>query len=139
MKSPGRTSAASMTVAVTNIPGQRPDPPEKLSEAQKVEWRAVVARMPADWFTRENQALLVEYCRHVERSDQLDKMVQKAFTDGKARDALFFIKLAKSESEALCKLATKMRLTQHSRYDDQKAKTMIRHETNGTRPWQRTG
>lgn len=135
----GRKSSASLSVAVTNMPGQRPEPPEKLSECQKEEWRAVVGRMPANWFTRENEALLIEHCRHVERSDELEKLIQGALAAGEIREAAEFLKLAKSESEILCKLATKMRLSQQARWDAQNSKTAIRHEVNGTRPWQRTG
>jgi hypothetical protein len=134
----GRKSAASLSVAVTNIPGQRPEPPEKLSEAQKQEWRAVVARMPPDWFTRENQALLVEHCRHVERSDVLDAELRSAVEAGRSKDLPGLMTLAKQETSILATLATKMRLSQASRWDHQKSATAVRHETNGTRPWQRS-
>lgn len=135
----GRTSSASLSVAATNIPGQRPEPPKKLSERQKEEWRAVVGRMPANWFTRENEALLVEYCRWVERSDELEGEVQAAFVSDRTKDVLYLLTIAKAASNMLAVLATKMRLSQKSRFEDQKSSTALRHETNGTRPWQRTG
>jgi hypothetical protein len=83
--------------------------------------------------------LLIEHCRHVERSDLLDGLLQVAFAAGDGKDTAELLKLAKSESEILCKLATKMRLSQQTRWDAQNSKTAIRHEVDGTRPWQRTG
>jgi phage terminase small subunit len=132
----GRKSAASLSVAVTNIPGQRPEPPEKLSEVQKSEWRAVVARMPADWFTRENQALLVEHCRHVERSDVLEAAIQEAVADGRLRDVADLINLAKQLTSTLATLATKMRLSQQTRADRDKAATAVKNIGAGRRPWE---
>ena len=41
-----------------------PEPPEDQTEEQAAEWRAVVARMRADWFPRETHGLLALYVRH---------------------------------------------------------------------------
>ena len=35
----------------------RPEPPEDLTENQSAEWRAIVGRLPADWFQRETHGL----------------------------------------------------------------------------------
>jgi hypothetical protein len=60
----GRKSAASL--AVVNVLGnERPAPPDDLTEEEAEEWRAIVSRMPHDWFTRENRPLLAEHCRHI--------------------------------------------------------------------------
>lgn len=134
----GRTAAAELSVAVTNIPGQRPEPPAKLSKRQKEEWQAVVARMPANWFTRENQALLVEYCRWVDRSDVLEAAVQAAVAAGRTEDSAQLFSVAKQASSTLATLATKMRMSQQARHEKGVAATAIKHEMNGTRPWQRT-
>lgn len=135
----GRTSSASLSVAVTKLPSQRPEPPEKLSEAQQAEWRAVVGRMPANWFTRENEALLVEHCRWVERSDALEAALQAAVKDGRTEEVGGLFGVAKQASSTLATLATKMRMSQQARHEKALAATAIKHETNGTRPWQRTG
>jgi hypothetical protein len=63
----GRKSSAELSV-VTPLKTRRPPPPEDLTEEQASEWRAVVSRMPPDWFTREHFALLADYCRHVCRA-----------------------------------------------------------------------
>jgi hypothetical protein len=66
----GRKSAASLSI-VSVLGNERPAPPEDLTDEEAKEWRAIVGRMPADWFTRENFPLLVEYCRHVVRARDL--------------------------------------------------------------------
>jgi hypothetical protein len=135
----GRKSSASLSVAVTNMPGQRPEPPEKLSERQKEEWRAVVGRMPANWFTRENEALLVDHCRWVERGDELEAVIQETVDDGCTEERLRLFKAAKEVTSTLATLATKMRMSQQARHEKGVAANLVRHETDGTRPWQRTG
>src|SRR4051812_6967805 len=59
----GRKSASSLAIipAATSV---RPKAPDCLTPVQAAEWRAIVARMPADWFGRESHGLLIAYCRH---------------------------------------------------------------------------
>ena len=60
-----KSSAALEIPSVADLRGDaRPEPPEDLTEEQAAEWRAVVARMPADWFHRETHGLLAQYVRH---------------------------------------------------------------------------
>jgi hypothetical protein len=112
----GRKSGASLSVAVTNLPGQRPEPPKELTAEQAAEWRAVVGRMPADWFTRETHPLLVQFVRHVCRSREVEAVLAEfdVRSDVEAFDR--WTRIAEREGRALSNLATKMRLTQHSRY-----------------------
>jgi hypothetical protein len=117
----GRKSGASLSVSVTNLPGQRPEPPKELTAEQADEWRAVVARMPADWFTRETYPLLVQFCRHVCRSREVEAVLAgfDMRSDVEGFDRL--TKIAEREGRAVSSLATRMRLTQHSRYSDKGA------------------
>ncbi len=55
----------------------RPDPPRDLTAGQAVEWRAIVRRMPADWFPRETHGLLADYCRHVLRSRKIATLIDR--------------------------------------------------------------
>ena len=49
-----KSSAALEIPSVADLRGDaRPEPPEDLTEEQAAEWRAVVDRLPADWFPRE--------------------------------------------------------------------------------------
>jgi len=55
-----RKSAAALSL-VAVIPGQRPEPPDDLSEVAAVVWREVVATKPHDWFAGSLDHLGV-YC-----------------------------------------------------------------------------
>jgi hypothetical protein len=124
----GRKSGASLSVAVTNLPGQRPEPPKELTKDQAAEWRAVVGRMPADWFTRETHPLLVQFCRHVCRSRELEAWLAEfdMRSDVETYDRL--TKVAEREGRAVSSLATRMRLTQHSRYHTEMAGNAVKKE-----------
>ena len=67
-----------VTPTVADLRGdERPKPPPGLTEEQAAEWRAVVDRLPADWFARENHGLLAQYCRHVTTIRRLARMVEQ--------------------------------------------------------------
>jgi len=55
----GRKSSASLSVISGNGIEviSRPDAPVDLTDEQAAEWRAIVNRMPADWFTRETVSI----------------------------------------------------------------------------------
>ena len=125
MASRGRKSAASLAV-VPALPNRRPEPPRELTNEQAIEWRAVVGYMPADWFTRETHALLVQYCRHVVNArriaralDGYDPAVLATPEGIDTYDKL--AKMADREGRALANLATRMRLTQQSHYRPDKS------------------
>jgi hypothetical protein len=140
----GRKSAASLSV-VSVLGNERPAPPDDLTEEEAEEWRAIASRMPHDWFTRENFPLLAEYCRHIVRSRDLAKDIAafKRFptevrltTDGIHRyDTL--LRMADRERAALVNLATKMRLTQQSRYRADKAAPAVERGKTVRKPWEK--
>jgi hypothetical protein len=104
-----------------------------LSDEQAEEWRAVVNRMPADWFPRETHGLLAQYCRHVvsarrvaEMIATLEATIARESEDGedaaevmlkavKALDRLY--KMQEREGRAISSLATRMRISQQATYD----------------------
>lgn len=138
----GRKSSASLAV-VTALPGQRPEPPAELNEAQANEWRAIVGRMPADWFTRETQPLLVQYCRHVVKARLVAKAVDEfdpawlADEEGLKRyDKL--TQIAEREGRAMSSLATRMRITQQSRYNAAAANTASAKAGVAKKPWEQS-
>ena len=135
----GRTSAAAKEVHSLAPGAQRPAPPSHLTAAQRREWRAIVDRLPADWFTRENHALLAQYCRHVDNANRLAKAIAK--TDlATVAGAESFDKLTRMherEGRAASSLATRMRLTQQSRYNAQSANTAAKNAGTAERkPWE---
>jgi hypothetical protein len=117
-KQRGRKSAASLTVISSSDVEtlRRPDPPEELTEEQAAEWRAVVNRLPADWFPQETHQLLVQYCRHVVCARRVAQLIEQA----EAADELDIVDYARllrmqeMEGRAMSSLATRMRLTQQA-------------------------
>jgi hypothetical protein len=103
---------------------RRPDPPSELTDEQAEEWRAVVDRLPADWFPRETFGLLCQYVRHVSRARRLAQMLDELERSADF-DADQYSKLLREEaaqSASIANLATRMRISQYSSYDKKKAK-----------------
>jgi hypothetical protein len=118
MRQRGRKSAASLTVIPsTGIESvRRPDPPAELTEEQAEEWQAVVNRLPADWFPRETQQLLVQYCRHVVCARRVAQLIARAEAEDEF-DIKYYARLLRmqeTEGRAISSLATRMRMTQHA-------------------------
>ena len=101
----------------------------------------MVSRMPADWFTRETHPMLELYCQHVCRSRLIAAELAEfdpeslGDDDGLSRyKSLTFI--AEREGRALTMLATRMRMTQQSRYSEKlAASTVKRVDSEGSLPW----
>lgn len=120
----GRKSAASLAVVTPLEVVRRPTPPAELTDEQANEWRAVVNRLPADWFPRETHGLLAQYCRHVIAARRIGQLVaaeeESEDFDLDRYDQL--LKMQEREGRALSSLATRMRLSQQTTYSDKKTK-----------------
>lgn len=130
----GRRSAAELSVVPIASVLRRPDVPDELTDEQAAEWRDIVDRMPADWFTRETYPLLAQYCRHVVSSRRVAQLVATYEADGNALDLEQYdrlLKMQEREGRAMSSLATRMRITQHSTYDKSKKKPLV-----AKRPWE---
>jgi hypothetical protein len=129
----GRKSAAELATPFSIIPGARPEPPTDLTDEQADEWRAIVSRMPSDWFPRETHPVLAELCFYIVRARDLRK---KLGADGlePALDTLLSDQHDKAAAKILAH-SRSMRLTQQSRYD--KTKT-TGNATQKRRPWEKT-
>lgn len=135
----GRTSAAAKEVQPLAPCGQRPAPPTHLTAAQRREWKAVVDRLPADWFARENYPLLAQYVRHVDNANRLAKAIAKTDLTTVAGAESFdkLTRMHEREGRAASSLATRMRLTQQSRYNAQSANTAAKNSgTAARKPWE---
>ena len=135
----GRRSAASLSVVGGSIDG-RPSPPDDLNERQQEVWRRTVANEASDCFkTAALQQLLKEYCRHVVTAAKLAEMIEAI----EARDEMpadlsdydGLLRMRDRETKAIASKATKLRLTNQSRYTPGAAATASK--TAGERkPWQ---
>jgi hypothetical protein len=135
MEGRGRKSTASLTVVPAGLPS-RLEPPTGMSEAQANLWREVVAGKPVEWFAADNAPLLVEYVRAVDTANLLDAMISAQFA-GKGDDSLKdLLTMRDREAKRAVSIATKLRLTQQSRYTPQAAATADRKAGDGKKPWQ---
>ncbi len=135
----GRKSAAELGV-IPGIP-QRPEPPDEHTPQQAEEWREIVDRMPVNWFRREIHPLLCSYCRHVTNARHIAGLIEAAHDlDIGDRKALMrfnrLLGMQERQSSALMGLATRMRLTNQSRYTASSAATAAKGGTTGKPLWE---
>lgn len=132
MATRGRKSIAALTTVTPTSP--RPEPPAHLSETEAAEWRDIAARMPPDWFTRETRPLLEAYCQHVVTRRLLARELA-GFDPERLADAEGLkcydkpTSIAARESNILATLATKLRLSQQSRYGPRAAHSATQRGT----------
>jgi hypothetical protein len=90
--------------------------PHDLTDEEVEIWRIVIDAFPADWFSPANIVLLSQYCRHAVQARRIAQLIEKATSDKnlKIQDYQRLLQMQKHESDALCMLATKMRITQQS-------------------------
>jgi hypothetical protein len=137
------------------VPGTRIPPPPELNELESAIWRAIVERLPADWFTAENTPLLKELCRHIGHADalSLDIAAVRAVLAGLPASGLAPSEAAKEfkratadyhallrlhafQTERIGNLSTKMRLSQQTRLAPAVSRAKADQTPAGPKPWQ---
>lgn len=112
MGSRGRLSTvAQMTPKVVSV--KRPDAPKELSAEQKVEWDAIVGRLPPDWFPRESHPTLMQYCRLIIRARRVAKQIDEMEEDKDSWSANGYRQLVRNEtsiSRMIVSLGSRLRL-----------------------------
>lgn len=138
MAKPGRQSSAALSVASSGF-AAAPEPPNHLNKKESGVWREIVGTKPNDWFSEENLPLLEAYCQHVILYRTVGKRLQKlrathldSSDDIDMYDKL--LKMSDREAKLLSSLATKMRLTQQSRYTTKAAGT-ANQSSGRKKPW----
>ena len=140
-----RKSAAALAT-ITPISDHRPPPPDELSDEQKAEWQAIVGRMPSGWFPRETHGLLVAYLRHWATGRFLSRQIEAFDPEWTCSDEGFqrytaWLTLRVKETKTAADLATKLRLTNQSRYTPATAARQTRQpfgyidENGRQKPW----
>jgi|GEM_PF-640041 len=137
----GRKSKASLTVISHGgiISTARPNAPVTLTKEQTVEWKEIVDRMPADWFTRETWPLLAQYCRHIVVAYRMAQLIEQEETSDDPLDLGRYdqlLRMQTRETTSLARLATAMRLTQQAKYTAKAAGTASKNAGTGKKPWE---
>ena len=136
----GRKSAAALSIVAGSIDG-RPDAPSDLTPFQQEVWNRTVANEAADTFrTAALQQLLKEYCRHVSSAALLSEKIdsfdsQWLDTDEGLERYTKLVRTRDCETKALADKATKLRLTNQSRYTPGAAGTAAKKSSEATKPW----
>lgn len=129
-----KPSASSLSVVPSGLPG-RLAPPSDLTKEQADRWKAVVDSKPNEWFGPDSAPLLKEYVRAEAMCDLLAVQVEAAIAGGETGEVKVLLDMRDKESKRLTSIATKLRLTQQSRYTPQAAATANKKAGNA-RPWQ---
>ena len=137
----GRKSAAELSIVALN-PITRPDPPGDITASQKKIWKSVVDGEPIDFFqTAALQDMLKNLVRHQDTANRVSGVVEEfdigwiKSDDGEKKFANL-LRLRDREASAASSLATKLRVTNQSRYTPKAAGTAARNETKLKKPWE---
>ena len=130
-----RKSAASLSVARPADIGGAPSPPADLGDAERAMWREIVDSKPSDWFGPDSLPVLKEYVRAAVTCDQLARIVGQAMDGDDGLKLKSALDMRDKEARRAASLATKLRLTQQSRYGARSADRADRR-ASGPRPWQ---
>jgi hypothetical protein len=138
----GPKSQAELTVVKADFGPRRPEPPANLAPHEAVIWREVVDSEPVDFFaTAALRGILADYCRHRASADQVSEALGSfkpawlKLDDGAKRYKLL-LQMRELSTRAALSTATKLRLTNQSRYLPRGAEAAGRHAARGPRPWE---
>jgi hypothetical protein len=93
---------------------RRLQPPDELTDEQRVEFRRVVGGMPAEWFSVGNMAMLVQYCRHVVMARRVGEQIEEVILHGKAEELERLMRVQDVQSNILNRLMISLRMTPRS-------------------------
>lgn len=102
--------------------GQRPDPPENLTERQAAIWKEVVASEDPKFFdTGALRGLLADYCRFREAAEQINEAIlafKPSWLKNAAQTRRYqnLLRMRGLEVHNAVTVATKLRLTNQARY-----------------------
>lgn len=127
-------------MVVLPVSGAKVEPPIEMSEAEATIWRAVISSEPREFFRVDAQlGMLAAYCRHRAAADKIGRVVGEfedewlKSSDGVARYSKL-LAMHDKEVRAGTSLATKLRLTNQSRYDEHSA-AMVTNRHAPQKPW----
>jgi hypothetical protein len=139
MQQRGRKSTAQLSVVAGTAIDGRPKAPDSLTDEQREVWERTVQSEPADQFkTAALQQLLAEYCRHTVTAQRLSEQADLWTAEGSnhsLQDIDTLLRMRDRETKALADKATKLRLTNQSRYTPGAAATAAKNSGNALKPW----
>lgn len=138
-----RQSTESKLVVLQGGLAKRPEPPKDLNDAQAKVWRETVAAESVTFFdTAALQSMLKDYCRHTVTAAEMSALIDKydlsiPMDDETAKLLDRLTKMRDRETKAAADKATKLRLTNQSRYTPKAAGTASKNNgASNLRPWE---
>ena len=135
-----KKSAASLSVvaSVKKIDA-RLSAPKSLNSRQKEIWREIVNAKPATWFDPCNSPLLYGYVQSISSHESLalrSDAIEATLEDGDLKLLNKVHAMIERQARLIQSFATKLRLTQQSRYTAATAAVMS-GKASGNRPWEK--
>jgi len=138
MEDRGRKGTFDVIKPVATLPGQRLAPPEGMSEGEAQTWRAIVASMPADWFST-CWFMLRALVAHIHNAEFLALALAqiRAAKDSHKRIAEInkLTQMHLRESAAITNLSQKLRLAPRAKYTMERSTDIKSRHPNTPRPW----
>jgi hypothetical protein len=114
-------------------------PPKSLTTRQKELWKEITLSKPASWFDRSTAPLLSGYVKAIasheflaSQSDAIEATLAEGDGDLKTLNRIHA--MIERQARLIQTFATKLRLTQQSRYTAATA-SVIAGKASGARPW----
>lgn len=143
MRQRGRRSSDAVAVVIDGGFATRPEPPHELTETQADIWRRVTASEDPNFFATEaTRGLLADYCRRRDTADSLSALISQFDSDWlKDADGVQryrqLLQMRDVEVRGATSLATKLRLTNQSRYHNERATSAARDaRAKVAKPWE---
>jgi hypothetical protein len=125
-------------VVIAGTFGVRAEPPAELTVRQQEIWREIVASEPIEFFaTATLRNMLADLCRHREVIEILSAAIDKWNAEQLLADEGVTLRMRALEIRSATSLATKLRLTNQSRYLTRTAAAAATNEVKGSKPWDR--
>jgi hypothetical protein len=140
MKTRGPDSAAARAV-ITGDFAERPKPPSKLTKRQKEIWQEVVSSENPEFFKSGTlRQLLGDYCQRRASCEEITAVIEEFGPGWKddpetRREYSDLLRMRDREMIAHVALATKLRLTNQSRYVPDTAARVAAKRTRDEIPW----
>ena len=121
--------------------GAKPEPPDDMPPEAVAIWRTVVDSEPREFLsTGAQRDLLKDYCRHRATADKVSGIIDLFEADWlKSKDGVKrysdLCKVRDAEGRAAADKATKLRLTNQSRWQPSTAATRANNAPKGKMPW----
>ena len=118
-------------VSPIHQPSVHLEPPDCLTDDQAQVWRETVTARAADYFQPDVAPLLEEYCRVVVMCRALALQVEGLMAGDEDGNLEKVLRLRDMESKRLTSIATKLRITNQSRYNPLSANTAAKKGGGG--------